>query len=329
MNRPEAPQKRPTPFDFDSYRVFLKAWLAWRKKTDATYTYGDFTREAGLGSGAKGSLSNIINGLDNLSPARTEAVLLPMGLGPAPLYPEEEANFRARVEYTQALERRADPKQKPSELERLDAVIVTLGRQLEEDRLLWHTAPLGKEKLAFLYRWYYPVIREMARSRRFIPEPRQISRLMRMAVPEHAIVEDIETLKALGMLVPDASGRLQASDGMVVTRDNNVGEPALFYHRAMHGLAGMAMDPVNEPLNPSSSFHKECLYLGVTQGIRVSELAELKMFLMDMKDRLSVRFERDAPEQVFQINLHLFPLTDPLPDPLSSPAGDVEPTRKR
>lgn len=322
MDRPEAPQRRVSPFDFDSYREFLKAWVKWRKSTDASYTYERFMREAGLGPKAKGGLSNLIDGRDNLSPERVEAVLLPLGSGPAPLYPEEEANFRARVAYTQAVERRSRATLEASAAERLDTEVTALARQLAEDRLLWHTEPLGKEKLAYLYRWYCPVIRELARSRRFLPDPVQIATLLRQRVSVREVVEALDILRTLGMLIPDASGVLRPTAGLLVTRDNNVGEPALVYHRAMHGLAGTFMDPATDPLHPQSSFERECLYLGVTQAIRSSELSELKLFLLDVKDRLSVRFERPAPEQVFQINIHLFPLTDALPDPLTPTETD-------
>lgn len=310
-----ADQQRPSPFSYTSYRELLRDWLSWRQRVEPSYTYAQFLSEAGRAPTAKGAVSNLLSGRDNLSADRAEDIIRALMAGPSPLESEEAAQLRMLIPYTQAVERRhryESEGRADEQLELVQAEIDELEARIHRGRALWSSVHLGREKLAYVFRWYCPVIREMALHPDFRPDPDWIVARLRGAVSQREVQDALTTLERLDLLIPDAHGVLRAQPGVVMTPDTRLGEEGLAYHIAMHRHAGRWLDPAMEPLREGSEFRTHSLFLGVTLGLRQGELKELKTVLFRMQEELAARFDTTEPERIFQVNLNLFPLTGEL-----------------
>ncbi|RME27437.1 MAG: TIGR02147 family protein [Deltaproteobacteria bacterium] len=274
---------RPDVFSYLDHRAFLGDWFAWRKRVNPRFSHRLFARLAGVKSPSL--LSEVVKGRRNLTATTTASFARAMSLDP-----EEAAFFAMLVD----LDRARNDDERNGVWERISAA-----RRFQTARRI------DGEAFRYLSRWYLPAIRELATSPHFRPEPSWIARHLRPPITPEQAADALDTLQALGMLVPDADGRLHVADVTVVTPHEVAGLAVHNYHRGMLRRATESIElfrPAERHLG------------GVTVAIPAALLPRLKEELTRFQEHMldlcdSAEGER---QRVIQIGLQLFPLSSPL-----------------
>jgi uncharacterized protein (TIGR02147 family) len=149
--------------------------------------------------------------------------------------------------------------------------------------------------------WYLPVIRELVRRPDFSSDPKWVARQLRPAISAAQAKRALELLCKLGLLEPNAEGRLMQTSEIVTTGPGPLGHHIFNFHHVMLERAAEALDSL-----PREERDVSCLTLCVSQA----KLEELKQRVRDFRQELLRTAELDdSPERVVQINFQIFPLS--------------------
>jgi uncharacterized protein (TIGR02147 family) len=264
------------------YRRFLDDWFRAAKVGNPRFSHRMFARMAGQKSPSL--LLQVIRGNRNLTAVTAEAFSQAMGL-PA----EEAAFFADLVRFNQA-ETQSDQNQA--------WLRISASRRFREARLLEGQA------VEYISHWYYPAIRELAYRDDFDPDPTWLSRTLRPRVTVAQARQAMEVLLSLGLLSPNELGIPKPSDASVVTPHEVAGLAARNYHR---GMLELAQDSI-EAAAPAER-HLVAVTVCIPQSLVPRLKDELNAFqerLLDLCDGAT-----GDPERVYQMELALFPLSEP------------------
>lgn len=274
----------PDIYRYLDFRAFLQAWYDARKAADPSFSRRSFARLAGKSS--PGLLTEIINGRQ-VTDRMVKAIVSALGLSK----PEGDF-FHALV--------------------RLDQASSTVDRNHAWDRI---TASRGFQKVRaiegasvrYFSEWWIPVVKELAHRHDFQADPKWIASRVRPPITEGQARSALETLEQLGLLVRAADGAVKITEAIVKTPQKVAGLAVTNYHRSMleraiDGLEGVEAD----------ERHYLAATVSVPRGLVPQLKAELNAFHQRLID-LCGSFEDDA-EQVLQMHLVLFPLSDAAPE---------------
>ncbi|MCP4873015.1 MAG: TIGR02147 family protein [Proteobacteria bacterium] len=262
------------------FRKYLDDWFTARKAANRRYSHRLFARKAGHKNPSL--LLLVVQGKRNLTGPNVVGFSRALGLTGA------EARFFERlVQLGQA---------KTSEEQNAAWAEISASRRFREVREL---EGLGFEAIS---RWYHSAIHELARRDDFVPDPAWIARTLQPKVTVAQARKALELLMSVGMLEEDDNGRPQPRDVSLVTPHEVAGLAARNYHDGMLDLARRSIADV-----PREQRH----LLGVTVCIPASLIPRLKRELDEFQERLLDLCDsaEDAPEQVYQAHLALFPLS--------------------
>jgi len=272
---------RPEVFRYLSFRRFLADWFRAQKAANRRYSHRLFARRAGVRSPSL--LNEVIAGRRNLTPKTTEGFIRALSLNNA-----EAAFFTDLVQLDQA----------KTAAEKNDA----LDRVAASQR--FRTArPISGAMVRYLSNWYYPALRELAHREGFVADPEWVGRQLEPPITPAQARDALETLFELGMLVEEG-GRVVPAEVSVATPHEVAGLIAHNYHNQMLDRARDAIEGVDP---------EERHLLGVTVAIPESLVAQLKAELDEFQERLLHLCDQHVAEaeRVYQLNLHLFPLSKP------------------
>lgn len=262
------------------YRQWLADWFAWRKSVNPRFSHRLFARLAGQKSPSL--LKAVIDGKRNLTPATAEAFVRAMKLNKA-----DATHFRALVDFGQA----------ETDDDRNAAYT-----RISATRRFREAFRVEGEGFRYLSRWFIPAVRELAAREDFREDPRWIARTLRPRVTVAEAREALRVLTEMGMLVEDEDGRLQQADASIVTNTEVLGLAVHNYHREM----------IERARDSIGAFEPEERHLlGVTVAVPADMIDELKSELNDFQARLLDLCDgaADRADRVYQLNLHLFPLS--------------------
>jgi uncharacterized protein (TIGR02147 family) len=277
----------PNIFSYVDYRAFLRDHYQASKQLKPQYSFRFFARKAGLSS--SNFLKLVMDGKRNLGATTIDNFIKGLGLDDA-----EGAFFRDLVAFDQA-ETLVD---RNRAFERLAAT-----QRFRKARRL--EGPLFK----YLTRWYYPVVRELAGRPDFRDDPAWIAKQIMPPITTRQARAALRTLRQLGLLIEDESGRVVRGDPSLATTHEvrSVVVPA--FHRQMIERAAFALDNVPPEERDVSS---------VTVCVRAKTLADLKERIRRFRESiLEVCDSEEDPEQVYQLCIQLFPMSRS-PDPTDS-----------
>ena len=276
------PAALPSPYEHLDHRVFLGAWFAAKKAANPRYSHRLFARRASV---SVSLLSHVVSGERNLTATTTEAFIQAMGLRAG-----EARFFRLLVAFDAA---------STADERNLIWEQISTTRRFREAR--------GIEGLAFEYlsSWTYPAIRELASHPRFEADPRWIAARLRPPITPAEARRALDELQRLGLLV-ERDGRLVPAEASVATPPELTSLAVRNYH---HGMIGKGQEAIER--FPGSERH----LLAITVGVPRHLLPRLKEEATAMMQRLMNLCDAEASptEQVVQINLQLFPLTEAIP----------------
>jgi uncharacterized protein (TIGR02147 family) len=268
---------QPSIFDYLDFRAFLRDWFAARKAEDPRFSRRELSRRAG--SSSPGFLTEVMDGDRQLTGPSVAAIARALELSRS-----ETEFFRALVELDQAED--------------------TAARNLAWERITAARGPRRIEGAGFEYlsNWWYPVVRELAHRRDFVPEPAWIARRTRPPITEAQARKALQCLLRLGLL-EEREGKIVPADAVVTTPHEVEGLAVHNYHLGMLERARESLDRF-EP--------DERHLVAATISVPASLVPQLKREINALQERILALASQPGQraEQVLQVELLLFPLSD-------------------
>ena len=268
----------PDVLQYTNYRVYLRDYYEFKKKTVPAFSLRFFAEKAGLSSHAHLKLT--IDGKRNIT--KNTVVKLIHGLG---LQNQRAAYFESLVFFNQAQTDadkqvyyaqilKASPR---SKLHKMDAAQFRIFRE-----------------------WHHSAILEMVALRDFRPIPDWISKRLGGLVTPAQVTESLKLLVELGLLVKTANGFRQR-DPLITTDDEVQDMMVKMYHLQMLKLSATMLSDLPAKQRDVSA---------LTFSIRREDFPNLKKHLQLMrKELLDFSAKAGEAEDVVQINIQLYPLT--------------------
>jgi uncharacterized protein (TIGR02147 family) len=266
--------------EYTDYRKFIQDYYDERKRSSA-FTWRDFARDAGFSSAVY--LKYVCEGKKNLSVGAAGSVAAAMGLAGF-----ESTYFVLMVSYAHA---KGDEAKRAAFEERC-----ALARAHK-------VRVLGKEEFDYFKSWKNPVLRELAPH---MPgaKPLEMARACKQKISAAEVSETLDFLVRAKLLKKDRSGNYRQTDKSISMGSvDAVPVAARDMQRQMGEFAVKALDL---PLSERDMS-------GLTLGLTRRAYERIKKELADCRRRIvTIAAEDDETEQVYRLNLQLFPMTEKL-----------------
>lgn len=274
----------PDVFRYVDYRVYLREMYAYLKRTKPQFSYRFFARQAGFSS--PNFLKLVIDGKRNLTPASIASFARALRQNAA-----QRDYFSNLVLMNQATST-DERNQHYLRLSRARGYLQV--RRIERDQYDYYTT------------WYAPPIRELIAVEGFREDPAWIAAQLVPAITAAQATRVLKLLERLRLIRRDADGRLVQCAEMISTGPEVKGLAVRNFHRAMIRRAEEALDRF-----PVDQRHASGLTVSMSaeRAARITEkLHELRRMLFEL---MCEPCEGDIATAVYQLNLQLFPVTQP------------------
>lgn len=268
----------PDVLEYTNFRVYLRDYYEYKKKSQPSFSLRFFADKAGLSSHAHLKLT--IDGKRNIT--KNTVTKLIHGLG---LINQRAAYFENLVFFNQA----ETDEEKKAYYEQLIKC---------SPRSKLHK--MDKAQFRIFREWHHSVILEMVGLRGFKAIPDLISKKLRGMVTPGQVQESLNLLLELGLLVKTANGYRQR-DPMITTDDEVQDMMVKLYHQQMMRIS-------NNMLNELPSEERD--FSALTFSIKREDFPKLKKHIQLMrKELLDFSAKAGEGDDVVQVNIQLFPLT--------------------
>ena len=268
----------PDVLQYTNYRVYLRDYYEFKKKTVPAFSLRFFAEKAGLSSHAHLKLT--IDGKRNIT--KNTVVKLIHGLG---LQNQRAAYFESLVFFNQA---------------QTDADKQVYYAQLLKASPRSKLHKMDAAQFRIFREWHHSAILEMVALRDFRPIPDWISKRLGGLVSPAQVTESLKLLVELGLLVKTANGFRQR-DPLITTDDEVQDMMVKMYHLQMLKLSATMLSDLPAKQRDVSA---------LTFSIRREDFPNLKKHLQLMrKELLDFSAKAGEAEDVVQINIQLYPLT--------------------
>jgi uncharacterized protein (TIGR02147 family) len=273
--------ERPDVMSYENYRTYLSDWCAWMKETRSGFSYRAFSGWAGFKS--PNHLQLVIQGKRNLT-----RKTVPIFSDVLKLKRREKRFFEQLVNLNQA----TNPKEKADCL-------------LEITRLFGkHSKNLFHDKIEYLTKWFYVVLRELVTMKGFRNSRHEIARRIGHGISPRQVDEALGKLLKLGFLKEDSKGNLKQTDAVLTTGPESSEAASYIYHEQMIKLALEAL---------KTQCSSERNVSAVTFACRKEDIPEISQILSDCRSQLLSFLDSRGTikdEDVYQLNLQLFRITE-------------------
>jgi len=270
----------PSIFKYNDYRIFLRDTYEYRKSTERSFSYREFSKLAGLKS--TNFLKLVIDGDRNLTEKSTQKFTSALQLKPV-----DARYFEKLVNYNQAksLEEKKDSAEKLLRSKKWTALSAV-------DRAQYN-----------LYRhWYLLAIRELVSMSEFKEDPKWIAESLVPKITPQEAKDAIDDLEILGMIERNSNGALKQSDSFISTGDEVFSEMIAEYHQQMMTRASESIELVARNKREISS---------VTVSVTAKQAFEIKSLIQSFrKQLLSMIDPTSSGANVYQVNFQFFPLSN-------------------
>jgi uncharacterized protein (TIGR02147 family) len=181
---------------------------------------------------------------------------------------------------------------------------------------------LHKKEFEFLKNWYGPVIRELLTIEGRVPTAREIASRLKPSVPLVEVEKTIELIKQLELIKPDEKGGYSLNfKKLRISRDESQLAAQNYNQKHFEILEGAQARSLKYP-------HRFiCTTFGATKegaAIISSKIHEMSAELTDLMSHM----DKDK-DQVYQFNVQLFPLSDPLEKGVAESTEETVLNKKR
>ena len=268
----------PDVLQYTNYRVFLRDYYEFKKKTVPAFSLRFFAEKAGLSSHAHLKLT--IDGKRNIT--KNTVVKLIHGLG---LESQRAAYFESLVFFNQA---------------QTDADKQVYYAQLLKSSPRSKLHKMDKAQFRIFREWHHSAILEMVALKDFRPIPDWISKRLGGLVTPAQVTESLKLLVEVGLLVKTANGFRQR-DPLITTDDEVQDLMVKMYHLQMLKLSASMLSALPGERRDVSA---------LTFSIKREDFPNLKKHLQLMrKELLDFSAKAGEAEEVVQVNIQLYPLT--------------------
>ena len=272
--------EKPNIFEYTNYRDFLRDSYVFLKETTGYFSYRYFSKKAGFSS--PNYLKLVIEGDRNISEDSVHRFSMAFKLK------TKEADFFERlVAFTQA----------SNNSEKAEYALKIL-----QSKIYQQLHPLTKDRLEYYSRWYQIGVRELALCKNIKNDPAWVAQQFRPSLSEKQARDAIDSLIRLGMLKENKSKNLVACEQNVTTPNEVTSSLVAIYHKEMMDKAKLSIDITDKKEREISS---------ICVPVSEKTFEKMKNRIQDFKKELiALASEDQDPEQVYQLNLQLFPLTN-------------------
>ncbi len=266
--------------EYTDYRKFIQDYYDERKRTSA-FTWRDFARDAGFSSAVY--LKYVCEGKKNLSVGAAGSVAAAMGLAGF-----EHTYFVLMVSYAHA---KNDESKRAAFEERC-----ALARAHK-------VRVLGVEEFNYFKSWKNAVLRELAPN---MPgaKPLEMAHAIKPAITAAEVTETLDFLVRAKLLKKDKNGNYQQTDKAISM--GSVDAVPVAARDLQRQMGEFAVKAINLPLSERDMS-------GLTMGLTRKSYERIRKELADCRRRIiAIASEDDETEQVYRLNLQLFPLSEPL-----------------
>lgn len=266
-------------FEYSDYRKFLRDWYEACKSAGGSLSYRSFAQRAGLKS--INFLKFVMEGDRNL----TEDSIVKFATA-LKLNKQEQEFFRSLVLYNQA----KTPEDKNSRYQ-----------LLLRSRKYSQLKPIDRDQYEYYSMWYHPAVRELAASPEWDGTPAWIAGKLSPSITESQAERSISLLERLGFIEKKADGRWKQSSTILSTGSELQSHVVHEYHKRILDLTKEVMDDVPPAQRDVST---------MTLGIVRERLPQLKKKIQEFRQEILKLVSGDSePQEVVQLNIQLFPLT--------------------
>lgn len=268
----------PNLFQYDDYHIYLRDWVASRRKQDPSYNYQVLANKAGLKS--RSFLRKVSLGAKHLSSTTARAVSGAMGLR------KKEADFfLALVAFNNA----TDLQEKSLHLQSLEK-ISRLSRQ----------TILSVQQYDLFHKWFIVPMWELVTVVPFAGDFQKLSRQLQPPVTAAEARYAVELLVDMGLIEP--------SGGLYVQKQSHLETREELRSQAVRAYQIDTMRLAREPLEriPAEDRHIGTLALGFDEAAWRQAKSCIESFRQELAN---IAAKTPRSDRVYQMNLQMFPLT--------------------
>lgn len=266
-------------FTYADYRLFLKDFYEFKKKTTPYFSFRYFAKKVGLNSPNYYKL--VMDHQRNLTHKNIKKFSLGLGLS------EKEAlYFENLVFFNQAKDK--------NEKEFFEKNILTLKENAERGLL-------SQDQYAVLSKWYPLVIKELALVQSFCAIPKWIAQKLDHKITPVEAREALELLERLNLITIDPkTKKIHVTTQSLQTPDITYSDAATQYHTQMLDLA-------KDSLKTQTSQNR--CFSALTVAVRKEDLAKAFEKMHAFRNEMDAFFSKAKKyDHVYQLNLNLFRL---------------------
>ena len=269
----------PSIFEYTDYRRYLRDFYAWAKVHKKGFSHRAFLGNAGMAGSAY--LKRVMEGQHDLT-----SDSIPKFAKALDLTSQEKLFFESLVSFNQA--------QTLADKDRFF-------KRLMDVKSPHRTAILEPGQYEYYKDWYNVAIREILAFLPYKNNAAEIARHLTPAVPPGKVKKAIELLQRLGLITQGADGAWRASTALLKTDPSVQSLMIPRFHQAMGrlGLEAIERYPKDERYLSGSTMSVSPKMYGVI-------IEKIRALRADILDYVA---SGEDPEQVYHLNLQLFPLT--------------------
>lgn len=270
----------PSIYQFEDFRVFLKARLEWHKEQSSVFSLRSFSKSCGFGG--KSFLQFILSGKRNISPESAFKISKALQLTR-----QETTYFFALVKFNQE----PDPSKKAGYLKKLLQI-----------REYSPSQSISRDALDYVSEWYIPVVRELSNLDRFRPDPKWIADQVFPAITQEQAEKALEVLERLKFIKKLHNGSTRPTEPTVDVAEEMNAEQIYSYFLQSIDVSKFAL------MNLSSEKRE---YGHLTLTLDDTLFSELKAELSEFRQRIFLKYgaARISDTSVYQLNLQFFPVS--------------------
>jgi uncharacterized protein (TIGR02147 family) len=272
-----SPEMKPI-FTFTNYRDFIREYFVERKKASPSFSHRLFARLAGFST--SNFMHLVMGGKRNLTKESIDKISQAMKLKK-----RERDYFEHLVLFGQA----KTVREKELYLSRLNTM--RKGAFYKE---------IGSDQFEYIANWLHPVVRELVSLTAACGDEKELTNRIAHRVTPAQVRESIELLLRLGLLQRSKAGKLSPSSPLLSTGPGVTANAAARYHIGTMALAAEAI----ERFRP-----EERELVGMTLGVSKKTFEQIRERMWEFRQEVLAMADDPAPEQVYQLNIQLFPMT--------------------
>lgn len=280
-----AMEDKPIVTDYWDYRKYLSDFYVHNKCMRMSYSYKAFCNEAGLKSPSLFKM--VLDGSRNLTSESVPKFIKGLKL----VESGEKDFFYTLVNYNQE-----------TDLERKTKLFQDLLQLKSKDNV----CPMEFYQFEFLSKWHLVAIYVMIDLSDFQSDIDWIQTKLKKRVSRENILSALETLTKLNLIRKNSNGEFEQANTSISTPDEILSHTLKNYH---HGMMNLALTSLETDLISEREF------TGATLPLCQEQLDLVKGKIRDFRKELSCICENmQNKNQVYQLNLQLFPLTNGMND---------------